>query len=126
MKQSILVVDSHPVYGQKTVAFLQGLAFSNVRLATTGRRAIEEAQFLAPDMVILSAVLSDLDSQWVCREMMRICGGGLPIIVQVGLFVEMNTEQQFMAAGASAVIERKEKDLAPLQEVIERFLQKTI
>jgi len=122
MDQRILIIDEHPVYVNKTIGFLQGLTFKDIQLAKTGEQGIKDAQFKKPDLVILSSVLSDMDSLEVCKVIHELTNGSTKIIVQIGLFTEVEIINQFTEYGADAVLMRKEKDLEPLQRTIEELL----
>ncbi|MBN1869184.1 MAG: response regulator [Candidatus Omnitrophica bacterium] len=122
MDQKVLIVDGHPVYAQRVITFLQGLMFTDIHLAKTGKQGMDDARDKKPDLVILSSVLPDMDSSLVCREIHALTKGASKIIVQIGLFTEAETVNKFHDHGASAVLMRKEKDLQPLQKAIERLL----
>jgi len=122
MNQTILLIDAHPVYAQKTISFLKGLTFQDIRLADTGAKGLDEVMLKRPDLVILSATLPDMESLEVCKEITAMTNFFTKIIVQIGLFMEDETIAQFKANGAHVILERKEKDLMPLQKAIEEFL----
>ena len=122
MDQRILIIDGHPVYVNKTIGFLQGLTFRDIQLAKTGKQGIDEVRLKEPDLVILSSMLQDMDSLEVCKAIHELTNGSAKIIVQIGLFTEVETINQFTDCGADAVLMRKEKDLKPLQDAIEALL----
>ena len=121
MNQTILIVDGHPVYVNKTIGFLQGLTFKDIHLAKTGKQGINDAQNKKPDLVILSSMLQDMDSLEACRAIHELTKGLTKIIVQIGLFTEIETMNRFTNYGADAVLMRKEKNLQPLQKAIEHY-----
>ena len=122
MDQSILIIDGHPVYAQKTEGFLRGLTFQNIQIAATGKEALESVRRRKPGLVILSSMLQDMESLEVCRAVHELMGASSRIIVQVGLFTTADMVSQFNDRGADVVLMRKEKDLAPLQSAIESLL----
>ena len=122
MNQRILIVDGHPVYVKKVIGFLEGLTFQNIGLAETGRKGLDEIKANVPDLVIISSVLPDMDSLEVCKEIHRMTNAATKIIVQTGLFIDASDIELFKANGAHAVLERKEKDLLPLQKAIEELV----
>ena len=122
MNQRILVIDGHPVYVNKTIGFLQGLTFKDIQLAKTGKEGIDKARNHKPDLVILSSMLQDMDSLEVCKAIHDLTRESVKIIVQIGLFTDAGTIDQFTQCGADAVLMRKEKDLKPLQDAIETLL----
>lgn len=121
MDHKILVIDGHPVYIHKLAGFLEGLTFKNVALAPSGEEGIEKTQLIKPDLVILSGMLPDMDSNDVCKRIKEI-NKTTKIIVQTGLFTELESVEKFRKHGADAILARKEKDLIPLQELIEEFI----
>ena len=122
MEHRILVIDGHPVYIHKIVGFLEGLTFKNISLATSGQEGIDKMGSIKPDLVILSGMLPDMDSNEVCKKIKAI-NKNTKIIVQTGLFTDAESMKTFRSVGADAVLARKEKDLMPLQELIEEFIQ---
>ena len=121
MDQRILIIDGHPVYVNKTIGFLQGLTFKDIRLAKTGKQGIDEVQLKKPDLVILSSMLPDMDSFEVCKSINELTNGSSKIIVQIGLFTEVDMISKFKDYGADAVLMRKEKNLRPLQNAIKEL-----
>ena len=122
MDHKILIIDGHPVYIHKLAGFLEGLTFKNVALADSGKEGIKKTELIKPDVVILSGMLPDMDSNEVCRKIKEI-SRNTRIIVQTGLFTEQESLRKFKEDGADAVLDRKEKDLMPLQELIEEFME---
>ena len=122
MEHKILLIDGHPVYILKLVGFLEGLTFKNISLATTGQEGINKIDLVKPDLVILSGMLPDMESQEVCKKIKEI-NKSIKIIVQTGLFTDVESMKTFKVQGADAVLARKEKDLMPLQEIIEEFIR---
>ena len=122
MNYRVLIIDTHPVYTKKTILFLQKLNFQDIHLAETGEKGIAEVKVKTPDLVILSGMLPDQASWTVCREIHQLTYGFTKIIVQIGLFTEQTDIEGFKLHGANAVLERKEKDLMPLQKAIEEAL----
>lgn len=122
MDQKILVIDCHPVYAQKTLAFLQGLTLKNITLAKNGEEGLSSLKNNLFDLVILSGMLPDMQSIDVCKQVHILSGEGTKIIVQIGLFMEDKDIEQFLENGANKVLLRKEKDLNPLQDAIEDLL----
>ena len=125
MDQRILIIDGHPVYAHKTIEFLRGLSFTDIQLAKTGNQGIDEIRSKNPDLVILSSMLSDMDSLEACKVIHELTNGFAKIIIQIGLAIEVKMIKQFTDYGADVVLMRKEKDLQPLQRAIEElFLNK--
>ncbi len=121
MEQRILIVDSHPVYGKKLVAFLESLTFKNIGLAQTGEKALAEISAYVPELVIISSLLMDMNSADLCQKIQE-AGAKTKIIVQTGLFTGPADIELFKRHGAHCVLERKEKDWGPLQKAVEELL----
>ena len=122
LTQKILIIDGHPVYINKLDGFLKGLTFSNIVLAKTGQEGIFLIENEKPALVILSGKLPDMDALEVCKTIRRSASPAIKIIVQIGLFADEGTSLSFKKSGADIVIDRREKDMQPLQEAIEYFL----
>ena len=122
MDHRILIIDGHPVYVDKTIRFLQELTFKDVGLAKTGKQGIDAVRLKKPDLVILSSMLPDMDSFEVCKSINELTNGSAKIIVQIGLFNEVDMISKFKDYGADVVLMRKEKNLQPLQKAIEELL----
>jgi|CXWL01.1.fsa_nt_gi CheY-like chemotaxis protein len=121
LTQKILIIDGHPVYAKKTEAFLKGLTFSDITIAPGASEGLKEFENALADLVVLSSMLPDGDSHEVCRTLRSLAGPSLGIVVQAGL-IDQEQIQQFSLDGASRVLLRKEKDLAPLQQAVEELL----
>lgn len=126
MDQKILIIDAHPVYGKKMEGFLKGLTFQNVFLDVTGSQGIQTVAEINPDIVLLSGALPDIRCSDVCREIKKI-NSNIAIIVQIGLFSTQQEIDEFRLNGADVVLDRKEKNLLPLEQAIKEVLsQKTL
>ncbi|MBL8012517.1 MAG: response regulator [Candidatus Omnitrophica bacterium] len=121
MDHRILVIDGHPVYIKKTEGFLKGMTITDVELSATGKEGLERLDKEEFDLVILSGILPDMSSFKVCETVRSKCPA-VKIIVQVGLFCEMEDRDNFLKCGADVVLDRKEKDLAPLESALTRLL----
>jgi len=119
--KKILIIDGHPVYIHKLEGFLRGLTFQNILLSPSGQEALTVLEAEPPHLVILSGMLPDRDSLELCRDI-RTKHPSVKIIVQIGLFTQIPKIEEFMSSGADAVLARKEKDLQPLQEAIQRLI----
>lgn len=119
MDETLLVIDSHPVYIQKLEGFLRGLTFQDVHLAASAREGRDMARELQPDIILMSGQYPDQDSRETLRELKRIVPEAR-IIVQVGLMTEHDAIEAFKQEGAMAVLVRLEKNLEPLQQALEQ------
>lgn len=121
MDHKIMIIDAHPVYAPRMEGFLRGLTFKHIRLATDGAQGLALLPGFPPDAVILSERLPDMDSANCCARL-RAARPGAKIIVQTGLFTEPARERQLLRCGADDVVIRREKDLQPLQDSLQRLL----
>ena len=121
MTKKILIIDGHPVYIHKLEGFLEGLTYGDITLAKTGKEGLEKLLSIGPDLVIMSVVLPDMDAYEVCR-MIKEKRAASRIIVQTGLFVPENDIQRFKRQGADIILDRKEKNLKPLEEAIKTLI----
>ncbi len=117
-----MIIDSHSVYTGELVSFLQELSFEDIYTAETGEQGLEFVKSGKPNLILLSAVLPDLDGLEICRIVGTLTDQSARIIVQIGLCTEDEMVNQFKACGADVVLLRKEKDLEPLHEAIDRLL----
>lgn len=121
MIHKILIIDAHPVYAPRIEGFLRGLTFHDVRIVRAGEEAIAAIPEFLPDAVIISSMLPDMDAADCCARV-RAAHSKVSIIVQTGLFTELTQEEQLRRSGADAIIPRREKDLQPLQQALEKLL----
>ena len=118
---AILVVDGHPVYSHKLRNFLEGLSFHNITVASSGKEGEAQCGTVSPALIILSGTLPDSDAAAICRALKQQQPSA-KIIIQIGLFTEPEAVAQFKESGADVVLDRKEKDLMPLQQAITSLL----
>lgn len=116
-----MIIDAHPVYAPKIAAFLEGLTFKNIEIIKKGSQVANRLKESMPDIVILSGMLPDADSIEVLKQI-KTASQCVPVIVQTGLVCSREAWSDFEKAGATVVLARLEKDLAPLQKAIETVL----
>jgi DNA-binding NarL/FixJ family response regulator len=117
MTIKFLIIDAHPVYIHKTEGFLKSLTYNDITLAKTAQEGLEKLAAIKPDVVIMSGMLPDMNAHVICKNI-KERADTTKIIVQVGLFTDENDIQRFKQYGADVVLDRKEKDLMPLQDAI--------
>ena len=78
---TLLIVDDHPSFRASARAILQSEGFEVVGEATDGATAIEAAQTLHPDVVLLDVQLPDMSGFDVCERLRG--NGGAPKVVLV-------------------------------------------
>lgn len=119
---NILVIDSHPVYIRKLEEFLRRFSFDEIILAPTGYEGLRKAIVHRPPVIIISAVLSDMQGEELCWQLKELAKVKTRIIVLTGLFTDEEDARKMKCRGADAILMKKEKDLKPLEEAIQRFL----
>ena len=78
---TLLIVDDHPSFRASARAILQSEGFDVVGEATDGATAIEAAQVLHPDVVLLDVQLPDMSGFDVCERLRG--NGSAPEVVLV-------------------------------------------
>jgi DNA-binding NarL/FixJ family response regulator len=79
MPQTVLIVDDHPSFRQTARALLESEGFEVVGEAEDGTSAIEQAERLRPDVMLLDVQLPDIDGFAVAETLCR--NGWSPQIV---------------------------------------------
>jgi DNA-binding NarL/FixJ family response regulator len=79
MPKTVLIVDDHPSFRLTARALLESEGFEVVGEAADGASAIEEAQRLKPDVLLLDVQLPDMDGFAVAEELCR--NGWSPAVV---------------------------------------------
>lgn len=67
-KERILLVDDIPSTIESLKAALEGQGY-DVVIETTGEKAIRRAEFIAPDVILLSVLMPDMDGFDTCRRL---------------------------------------------------------
>lgn len=84
MSGTILIVDDSPdTLGLLTTA-LEASGFT-VLVSLCGERALEIVHAMRPDLVLMDAIMPELDGFETCRRLRRIPGATLPVIFMTGL-----------------------------------------
>jgi DNA-binding NarL/FixJ family response regulator len=79
MQKTVLIVDDHPSFRVTARALLEAEGFEVVGEAPDGASAIEAANRLKPDMVLLDVQLPDMDGFAVAEQLCK--NGWSPAIV---------------------------------------------
>ncbi len=82
MPKTVLIVDDHPSFRGSARAILEAEGFAVVGEASTGAAAVEAAERLRPDVVLLDVQLPDRSGFEVC-SVLRGLNGSAPEIVLV-------------------------------------------
>jgi len=81
-RRRVLVVDDSPD-GLESLRVMLELQGHEVRVAATGRQALEEAAAQRFELVLLDIGLPDIDGYRVARELQSRCGTGVPVLAAV-------------------------------------------
>jgi DNA-binding NarL/FixJ family response regulator len=79
MPKTVLIVDDHPTFRLTVRTLLESEGFEVVGEAADGASAIEEAQRLKPDVLLLDVQLPDMDGFAVAEALCR--NGWSPAVV---------------------------------------------
>jgi signal transduction histidine kinase len=103
MSGDILVVDDNAHDLDLAMSILSGRGF-DIRVATSGRRALAAAKALAPDLVLLDITLPDMDGYTVCARLKEEpATAGVPVIFISGLDGVVDKVRAFEAGGSDYV-----------------------
>jgi DNA-binding NarL/FixJ family response regulator len=109
----ILVVDDHPMmrmYIKKRLEWEQG--FEVCGEAENGRDAVEKAQHLRPDAIVLDLSMPVMNGLEAARLLRRLLPN-VPILMYTS-HTTANLDAEALAAGASAVLEKGK----PIDELV--------
>ena len=99
----ILIADDHELIRKGLAATLNEVAgWSVVGEAENGRRAVELAQSLEPDVVILDMTMPELNGEETFREL-RSVRADIPVILSSG-YNELEATRRFTAKGLAAFL----------------------
>jgi len=107
LTHSILIVDDNPVIRRiLRSCVLQGVDWQVCGEAANGRDAVEKAQHLKPDLIILDLSMPVMNGLQAARELKRMNPS-----VQLLMFTSFkspNLEKEAVAAGCTAVVEKSD------------------
>lgn len=100
LKTRILLVDDDPIYRLATEATLLSEGFS-VEQAKSGQEALDKTQQTPPDLILLDALMDEMDGYETCRQLKNIDAlKSIPVMMVTGLD-DVNSINQAFAIGAS-------------------------
>jgi DNA-binding NarL/FixJ family response regulator len=114
---SILIVDDHPSFRGTARALLESEGFEVVGEAADGATAIEAAQSLHPDIILLDIYLPDIDGFEVASTLTR--NGGAAAIVMTSSRDARDFGPLVEQSGARGFIPKAELSGATLSALIE-------
>jgi len=112
----ILVADDS-VDAAESIGMLLELRGHEVRLAHTGRQAIEASETYRPDVVLLDISLPDMSGYEVARRLRSASGGAPPVLVAVTGYGLEDDRLQAKEAGIDLHL-TKPVDPATLMELV--------
>ncbi|MCB1737092.1 MAG: EAL domain-containing protein [Gammaproteobacteria bacterium] len=100
---TVLLVDDDPIFRTTTSDALEAQGFK-VHVAANGKEALALANYQVPDLVLLDALMDDIDGFTVCREMTRLwVDQEVPILMVTGLNDVESVQKAFKAGAAGFV-----------------------
>ena len=101
--KTILIVDDIPANLGVMVSYLEQLGF-DVVTAQDGEEALQRAQFVQPDLILLDVMLPGMDGFETCRRMKAIASiEAIPVIFMTALTETKKKVEGFAAGGADYV-----------------------
>ena len=105
--RTVLIVDDHPSFRSSARAILEAEGFSVVGEAADGRSALETAEALHPDVVLLDVQLPDMTGFEVCTALLT-ANGSAPAVVLVSSRDASDYGALIAACGASGFVPKAE------------------
>lgn len=119
MTKKILIVDDETHARMALNNVLEEYGYETVA-AANGKEAIDKARKEKPDVVLLDTRLPDMDGNKVCRQIKKIKGLAVKVVVYTG-YVDAVDAGKARAAGADDYVV-KTLDLSYLLEAIKKFV----
>jgi DNA-binding NarL/FixJ family response regulator len=113
---TVLIVDDHPAFRASARRLLESEGYEVVGEAGDGRSALEQAERLGPELVLLDIQLSDIDGFAVANELRRK-GNGARIIL-VSSRDEADYGARIPASGARGFIPKGELSGATIAALV--------
>jgi CheY-like chemotaxis protein len=102
----IMVAERDPITGDLERYFLESEGY-DVRVVLDGRTAVQEAESMQPDLIVVDVILPGVNGLQVCRELKaRERTAHIPVVV----FSVLDVRERALAAGADAFL------LKPLEQ----------
>ncbi len=103
MNKRILIIDESEPYTYTVVNRLTNYGFEEIYTASSGQEGLLKMKLLRPDVVVIDAALSDVDSFKVCSEIKSTFQDLVKVVMMVGLAQRYN-EAQARAVGADEYV----------------------
>jgi DNA-binding NarL/FixJ family response regulator len=118
MTRTVLIVDDHPSFRATARALLESEGFEVVGEARDGREALEQAELLHPEVVLLDVQLPDTTGFEVARALAHSNGSGGPAIVLVSSRDRSDYGDQIPASGARGFVPKGELSGAAVRALL--------
>jgi DNA-binding NarL/FixJ family response regulator len=115
--KTFLVVDDHPSFRKTARVLLNSAGFEVVGEAADGASAIEAAQALRPDVVLLDVILPDIDGFEVAAVLIK--NGNPPTIILTSSHDPRDFGALIEESGARGFISKAELSPARLTALLE-------
>jgi DNA-binding NarL/FixJ family response regulator len=79
--RTVLIVDDHPTFRTTARTVLEAEGFEVVGEAADGASALDAAQRLHPEVVLLDVQLPDIDGFEVATRLAKVAGGGPQVVL---------------------------------------------
>jgi DNA-binding NarL/FixJ family response regulator len=108
----VVIADDHPFYRQGLAKLLTNLGIEVIGEASTGTAAVEEAERLAPDVLVLDLNMPKLSGIEVCRT---LTARDPPVpVLMVSVSAQEDDVHEAILAGATGYVLKDE----PVEEVV--------
>ena len=118
---TVLIVDDHSIMRDGLQEMLEGSEdFQVVGQARDGREAVDAAQRLKPDVLIMDIIMPLKDGVDACREIMATVPGTRVLVLTAS--TKDNTVVEAIAAGATGYLQKftgKDELLATIRDVVD-------
>jgi DNA-binding NarL/FixJ family response regulator len=121
MTRTVLIVDDHPSFRATARALLESEGFEVVGEARDGREALEQAELLHPEVVLLDVQLPDTTGFEVARVLAQSNGSG-SVVVLVSSRDGSDYGDQIAASGARGFVAKGELSGAAIRSLLGRRL----
>lgn len=102
-RQTILIVDDTPANLRMLVNYLEELGF-DILTAQDGEEALQRAQFMQPDLILLDVMMPDIDGLETCRRLKQVASvKDIPVIFMSALTDTGKKIDGFKAGGVDYI-----------------------
>jgi len=120
-RQTILVVDDDRSCRFSLLGILERDDY-NVTEATDGLEAVQKCQQAMPDLILMDAMMPDMDGFEACREILKLAETNQPIVLMITALHDEESIEKAFTAGATDFIP-KPVNFMLLRKRVNRLLQ---